>query len=77
MSLQEAIVSNSEILGGMPVFRNTRVPVKNLFDYLNAGEPYTAFLADFDYILEEQVLAVLESLKNNFTIHDYPLTSAA
>lgn len=47
MSLQEAIVSNSEILGGMPVFRNTRVPVKNLFDYLNAGEPYTAFLADF------------------------------
>lgn len=47
MSLQEAIVSNSEILGRMPVFRNTRVPVKNLFDYLNAGEPYTAFFGGF------------------------------
>jgi uncharacterized protein (DUF433 family) len=39
---------NPEILGGTPVFYGTRVPVKNLFDYLETGESIDEFLADFE-----------------------------
>ena len=77
MTIQEAITSDPEILGGTYVFKGTRVPVKNLFDYLNSGDAYTVFLADFDYVSEEQVLAVLESLKQSFTKNEDILASAA
>jgi uncharacterized protein (DUF433 family) len=60
-------VSAPEILGGTPVFRGTRVPVKNLFDYLHHGDSYHAFLSDFDYISEEQIQAVRDFAKRNFT----------
>ena len=33
----DAIASNPAVLGGVPVFRGTRVPVKNLIDYLEGG----------------------------------------
>ncbi|MBP6431339.1 MAG: DUF433 domain-containing protein [Ferruginibacter sp.] len=49
-----------EILGGTPVFFGTRVPIKNLFDYLETGETIELFLEDFDGITKEQVLKVLE-----------------
>ena len=77
MTIQEAITSDPEILGGTYVFTGTRVPVKNLFDYLNGGDAYTVFLADFDYVSEEQVLAVLESSKQSFTKNEDILASAA
>jgi uncharacterized protein (DUF433 family) len=77
MSIEDAIVSDPDILGGVPVFRGTRVPVKNLFDYLNSGDSYTTFLADFDYIPKQQIIAVLESIKLNFTINEDTLASAA
>ena len=35
--------SDPEILGGTPVFVGTRVPVKSLIDYLEAGHPLTSF----------------------------------
>ncbi len=60
-------MSAPEILGGTPVFRGTRVPVKNLFDYLHHGDSYHAFLSDFDYISEEQIQAVRDFAKRNFT----------
>jgi uncharacterized protein (DUF433 family) len=49
-----------EILGGTPVFFGTRVPVKNLFDYLETGESIVAFLEDFESVKKEQVIKVLE-----------------
>lgn len=49
-----------EILGGTPVFFGTRVPIKNLFDYLETGESIETFLADFDGVRKEQVIKVLE-----------------
>lgn len=77
MTIEEAIISDPGILGGTPVFKGTRVPVKNLFDYLNQGESYHAFLSDFDYISEEQVVAVLESVKHKFASENEPFASAA
>jgi len=35
---RELIAVDPQIQGGTPVFAQTRVPVKNLFDYLEAGE---------------------------------------
>jgi uncharacterized protein (DUF433 family) len=49
-----------EILGGTPVFSGTRVPVKNLFDYLEAGKSIDSFVEDFDTIKKEQILQLLE-----------------
>lgn len=49
-----------EILGGTPVFYGTRVPIKNLFDYLESGESIDYFLDDFDGVQREQVIKVLE-----------------
>ncbi len=49
-----------EILGGTPVFYGTRVPIKNLFDYLESGESIDFFLDGFDGVQREQVVKVLE-----------------
>jgi uncharacterized protein (DUF433 family) len=54
------IVKDPEILGGVPVFRGTRVPVKNLIDYLATGETIVAFLDDFPTVTREQVIRFLE-----------------
>ncbi len=43
MKIGEVIISDKEILGGTPVFVGTRVPVKNLFDYLVAGDSLEDF----------------------------------
>ena len=57
---QRVINVDPEILGGTPVFNGTRVPIKNLFDYLETGESIQTFLDDFDGVTKEQVLKVLE-----------------
>ncbi|MBI3193097.1 MAG: DUF433 domain-containing protein [Ignavibacteriae bacterium] len=51
---------DSEILGGTSVFNGTRVPIKNLFDYLEGGETVESFLDDFDGVSKEQVNKVME-----------------
>ena len=51
---------DSEILGGTPVFYGTRVPIKNLFDYIETGETIEEFLSDFEGVKKEQVIMVLE-----------------
>lgn len=54
------VMEDPEILGGLPVFYGTRVPVKNLLDYLTTGETIDAFLDDFPAVTREQVIAFLE-----------------
>jgi uncharacterized protein (DUF433 family) len=58
--LSKPINIDPDILGGTPVFNGTRVPVKNLFDYLESGETIEIFLQDFETVSREQVLEVLE-----------------
>jgi uncharacterized protein (DUF433 family) len=57
------IVKNSEILGGVPVFRGTRVPIQRLFDYLKGGETLEDFLKGFPTVSREAVVAALEEAK--------------
>jgi len=56
----DAIEINPGKVSGTPVFSGTRVPVKNLFDYLEGGESIDDFLEGFPPVTREQVLAVLE-----------------
>lgn len=60
MKHQEIIHSDPDILGGTPVFVGTRVPVYNLFDYLEAGDSLDEFLDAFPSVQKEQVIALLE-----------------
>lgn len=54
------IIEDPGILGRMPVFAGTRVPVKNLFDALVGGGSVSEFLDDFPTVTFEQVQAILE-----------------
>lgn len=57
---QPIIHSDPEIQGGVPVFVGTRVPVKNLFDYLEAGDSLDRFLDAFPSVSRGQAIAALE-----------------
>jgi Protein of unknown function (DUF433) len=43
-------------MGGTPVFCGTRVPVRTLFDYLEAGDSIDEFLAGFPSVTRAQVI---------------------
>ena len=60
VSLDAIVHSDPEILGGTPVFRGTRVPLKNLVDYLAAGDSVDEFLDHFPSVKREQAIAALE-----------------
>jgi uncharacterized protein (DUF433 family) len=46
-------------MSGAPCFYGTRVPVKNLFDYLEGGPSLETFLDDFEGVSRKQAAAVL------------------
>jgi uncharacterized protein (DUF433 family) len=56
-----------EVMSGAPVFAGTRVPVQNLFDYIEGGEDLSEFLDDFPSVSKEAALAVLEMAKKSLT----------
>lgn len=58
--VDSVVHSDPEILGGTPVFKGTRVPVRNLFDYLEAGDSLEMFLDAFPSVTREQAIAALE-----------------
>ena len=61
MSDQNLVVHRDpEILGGTPVFVGTRVPLKILFDYLEAGDSLEIFLDEFPSVTRAQAVAALE-----------------
>lgn len=55
------IVVDPEIQSGAPVFAGTRVPVQNLFDYLEEGDSLDVFLKQFPSVTREQAVAVLST----------------
>jgi uncharacterized protein (DUF433 family) len=56
-----------EIMSGTPVFAGTRVPVQNLFDYIEGGEDLAEFLDDFPSVSKDAAIAVLEMAKRTLT----------
>ncbi len=54
------IHGDPEILGGIPVFSGTRVPLRALFDHLEAGDSLNVFLENFPSVTREHAVAALQ-----------------
>ena len=61
--MQQPIQSDPKVLGGVPCFTGTRVPVESLFEHLRRGYTVGYFLSQFPTVGREQVDAVLELAK--------------
>jgi uncharacterized protein (DUF433 family) len=66
------VTIDPQILGGTPVFAGTRVPVKNLFDYLEAGDDLEVFLDAFPSVTREQAVAALEMAREALVADAHP-----
>ena len=63
--MENAVISCSpDVMGGMPVFAGTRVPVQTLLDYLEAGDSIDDFLGGFPSVSRDQVINFLEQAKD-------------
>ncbi len=66
---KQLITISADVLSGTPVFYNTRVPVKNLFDYIKGGDSLEDFLKDFPSVTQAQVLQILSLAESVLTTH--------
>src|SRR5579863_4208322 len=58
-----AIIANPELMSGTPCFRGTRVPFKNLIDYLEGGHSLGEFLQQFPTVSRDLTVQALEEAK--------------
>ena len=68
-STSRVVHRDPDILGGTPVFIGTRVPLKTLLDYLEAGDSLDEFLDHFPSVSREQAIATLELAKEMLTAY--------
>jgi uncharacterized protein (DUF433 family) len=67
--MENAVVKDPNVLGGVPVFRQTRVPFQSLLDYLEEGQTLDEFLIDFPTVTREAAIAGLEQAKSVLVAH--------
>lgn len=63
--VDRVVVSDSEIMNGTPCFAGTRVPFKNLIDYLEGGHSLAEFLRQFPTVSREKAIQALEEAKES------------
>jgi uncharacterized protein (DUF433 family) len=68
----QLVTIDPEVHSGTPVFRDTRVPIKTLFDHLEAGDSLEVFLDDFPSVSRELAVAVLEAARASLTLDAHP-----
>ena len=68
----QLITVDPDIHSGTPVFIGTRVPVKTLFDHLEAGDSLEVFLNDFPSVSRELAVAVLEEARAALVADAHP-----
>jgi uncharacterized protein (DUF433 family) len=61
MNIDQLVEVDPEKMSGTPVFTGTRVPINNLFDYLEGGDSLEVFLDDFPTVTREQALGIIEA----------------
>jgi uncharacterized protein (DUF433 family) len=66
------VISYPDILGGTPVFIGTRVPVRIIFEHLEAGDSLEVFLEDFPSVSRELAIQVLEDAKMALVLDAHP-----
>ncbi|MCP3933349.1 MAG: DUF433 domain-containing protein [Bacteroidetes bacterium] len=69
--ISNIITISPDIQSGTPVFAGTRVPIKNLFDYLRGGDTIEEFLHDFPSVEKYQIDKLLTLLENQITFQNY------
>ena len=74
--MEPLINVHPQIMSGAPVFMGTRVPIQNLFDYLEGGESLDEFLDDFPTVERDQVIALLETAQQILVQHARAAASA-
>ncbi|MEQ1932900.1 MAG: DUF433 domain-containing protein [Fimbriimonadaceae bacterium] len=57
----ELISTEPDVLGGTPVFKGTRVPVRALFDYLEDNYTLEQFLECFPSVTKRMALELLDA----------------
>ena len=63
--MQSKVISiKPDTLSGTPCFVGTRVPIKSLFDYLEAGDDLDEFLDQFPSVTREAAVQLLEDSRN-------------
>lgn len=62
------VSSDPEVMSGALCFAGTRVPVKNLFDYIEGSSSLEEFLEDFPSVSRERAVAVLEAARTSLEI---------
>jgi uncharacterized protein (DUF433 family) len=67
--MESAVICDPNILGGVPVFRNTRVPFQALLDYLEGGQTLDDFLGDFPTVTRDAAVSAMEQAKSALTSH--------
>ena len=70
--MNQVVRRDPDVLGGIPLFAGTRVPVKNLLDYLAAGDSLKRFLDHFPSVTRAQAVAALEVAKDLLTSRGTP-----
>ena len=63
--MNSVITISPDIQSGEPVFAGTRVPVKNLFDYLKGGDTIDEFVEAFPSVSRETVIEILALAQNS------------
>ncbi len=58
-----------DVQGGVPVFVGTRVPLKNLFDAIEAGDSLDQFLEDYPSVTRNQAITALELARDAASVH--------
>lgn len=66
------VISDPDVLGGTPVFIGTRVPVRIIFEHLEAGDSLEVFLEDFPTVSRELAIQVLEDAKMALVLDAHP-----
>ena len=66
------VISDPEILGGTVVFVGTRVPVRILFEHLEAGDSIEVFLTDFPSVSRELAIQVLADAQASLVADAHP-----
>jgi uncharacterized protein (DUF433 family) len=67
----EVFQSDPEIMSGWPAFVGTRVPIKNLFDYLAGGHNLDVFLDHFPGVTRDQAVAAIDFAREVVEAHAY------
>ena len=62
---------NPDVLGGVPTFAGTRVPLSALIDYLSAGQTIDEFLEEFPTVTHDQAVGALNFMQHS-ALHAHP-----